>query len=460
MNKTLVQVLTVGSFALLLYAVAAIVATFTQLANAADRIYLGMGQPVFWALFALFAALVIFPLVLLLRLPKAMQPPATESKEEHAAYETWIQKHLAAHPQVEVSALAAKGDLPGALLVLGAAADGLIRNTAKNVFVSTALIQNGRLDGLLMLATQLRLVWQIGSLYNIRPSPRQLWYLYSNVAGTVLVTSNLEDLDFAEIAGPIVNSVVPSMAASIPGFQGIGNLLVNSIANGSANAFLTLRVGLIAKGYCAPLERPDRVAVRRSATLAALSMLSDITHEKGLAIAKAIWSGTTAFVGKAAGSAVEGTKRAVTATGALFTGTATATADAIEGARRTVGNATATAGEMVVDAAKSVVAKTGSVTDSVGTFSRDAAKSVAGSIVTIGNKTSDAVSNSARAVAEGGHLVGRSTANGLANAAAKVSGTTEDVFNSTAGLFAKREKMVATERAVPLVAEIDPKLTS
>ena len=319
-NKVLVKALAVVSVVAVLYAVAAIVATFTQLAAAADRIHLGAGQPVFWSLLAFFGALVLYPLVLLFRLPKAMQPPVDASAQEHAEYADWLKRHLAQHPDSAVAALASRGDVPAALLALSAQADGLVRATAGNVFVSTALLQNGRLDGLVVLGTQLRLIWQIGALYNLRPSPRQLWYLYSNVGGAMLVAAHLEELDFAELAGPLVNSVVPSLAAAVPGLQGVGNLLANSLANGSANAFLTLRVGLIAKSYCAPLARPERAAVRRSATLAALAMLGAITQEKGSRIVKSVWAGAGSAVGKAAGSVVDGAKRATSATGAMVTG--------------------------------------------------------------------------------------------------------------------------------------------
>ena len=319
-NKVFAKVLAVVSVLVALYAVAAIVATFTQLAAAADRLHLGAGQPVFWSLLAFFAALLLYPLILLLRLPKAMQPPQGESPQDHAAYQDWLQRHLARHPDAAVASLAASGDVAAALAALSAQADGLIRGTAGNVFVSTALLQNGRLDGLVVLGTQLRLIWQIGALYNLRPSPRQLWYLYSNVGGAMLVAAHLEDIDFAELSGPLVNSVVPSLAAALPGLQGVGNLLANSLANGSANAFLTLRVGLIAKSYCAPQARPDRRAVRRGATVAALTMLGALTQEKGGQIVKSVWAGAGSAVGKAAGSVVDGAKRATSATGAMVTG--------------------------------------------------------------------------------------------------------------------------------------------
>lgn len=370
-NKVFVKVLAVVSVVVALYAVAAVVATFTQLAAAADRVHLGAGQPLFWSLLALFGALLLYPLVLLLRLPKAMQPPEDASSPDHAVYRDWLERHLAQHPDAAVAALASSGDVPAALQALSARADEFIRGTASNVFVSTALMQNGRLDGLVVLATQLRLIWQIGALYNLRPSPRQLWYLYSNVGGAMLVAAQLEELDFTELAGPLVSSVVPSLAAAVPGLQGVGNLLVNSLANGSANAFLTLRVGLIAKSYCAPLARPERAAVRKSATVAALSMLGAITQEKGGQIVKSVWAGAGSAVGKAAGAVVGGAKRATSATGAAVTGAVSSVAGAAAGASKAVGNATLAAGGKVAGAGRSISHATSDVIDSTaGLFQR------------------------------------------------------------------------------------------
>lgn len=348
MKSTFAKALALLSVVLALYAVAAVVATFTQLAAAADRFHLGAGQPVFWSLLALFVLLLGYPVVLLLRLPGAMRPPETDSPEAHAAYDQWLQRHLQQHPQAAVAALASGGDVAAALQALGTQAEGLIRRTASNVFISTALIQNGRLDGLVVLATQLRLVWQIGALYHLRPSPRQLWYLYSNVGATMLVASSLEELDFAELAGPLVNSVAPSLAAAVPGLQGIGNLLVNSIATGSANAFLTLRVGLIARRYCAPLARPERSAVRSSATRAALALLSAITQEQGSQVAKSVWSGASHAVGKAAGSVVSGAKRATSATvRAVADGATTVSRSTVDGVANAAGKVSSVTGEVI-----------------------------------------------------------------------------------------------------------------
>jgi len=48
--------------------------------------------------------------------------------------------------------------------------------------------------------------------------------------------------------------------------------VVNSVFSGAANAFLTLRVGIIAKRYCASLVLAERWAIRRAATVEAARM--------------------------------------------------------------------------------------------------------------------------------------------------------------------------------------------
>lgn len=219
------------------------------------------------------------------------RPPADDSEPAYSQHQTWLKQHLSNHPDMQVQTLARRDDVPGALGLLDEQARRLIQQTAGGVFVSTALIQNGRLDALLMLGMQMKLIWQLAALYRLRPTPRQITYLYGNVAGTLLLSSQLDDVDFAELASPIVASVAPSLAGAAPGMQGIGQLLVNSIASGSANAFLTLRVGLIAKAYCMPSLEPAQSSVRLSATREALNLLGTITREQGQKVAKGVWRG-------------------------------------------------------------------------------------------------------------------------------------------------------------------------
>lgn len=350
MRKTFARALTILAALLLLYAGASLVATFVQLAAAADRIQAGAGQPLFWALLALAAALLLYPLWLLMRLPKAMRPPADEAAMP--VYRAWLQSHLAAHPLPAVQNAARQGDLETALAMLGAEADVRVRDTAAGVFVGTALLQNGRLDAWVVLGSQLRLVWRVAALYRLRPTPRQLWFLYSNVAGSLLVSGQLDDIDYAEVVAPVIGAAAPALAGAVPGMQGASALLVNSLANGAANALLTLRVGLVAKAYCAPLSKPDAQAVRKSATLAAAALLGTIVAEQGRRVVRSIWAGAAGLVVDSVGSAADGVKRASSAGAQAVSQMA---GSAIDGSGALLRKSAIAVGDTVGDAKDSIV---------------------------------------------------------------------------------------------------------
>ena len=469
MNKTITKALTLIGLFVALYVVASVLATFTQLAASADRIYQGAGQPVFWTLLVAFTGLLLYPLVLLLQMPKAMRPPHDKSEPAYSQYRNWLRQHLSDSKRTDIETLLQENNVEGALDVLNREADLLVRNTAGGVFVSTAMIQNGRLDGLVMLASQLRLVWKVASLYNLRPSPRQLWYLYSNVGGTMLLSTNLEDVNFAELASPIVNSVAPSLVSAVPGLQGIGNLLVNSLANGSANAFLTLRVGLIAKAYCAPLVEPDPREVRKSATIAALALLRDIAKENGSAVAKGVWSGVTGVVGKTASSAVAGTKRAAALTADAVTSAAEVTVSAlgsagtmakdaaittaefvqantgklsgaVAGAGKVVANASLAAADMAVDGANAVTSGSSKLGGAIGKATVSATKQTVEAVSKAGGFAADTAVKASKSVSAGVVQGVKKSGTAIAGAADSVVSNTSHAVQSTTQFFSKKPK--------------------
>ena len=55
--------------------------------------------------------------------------------------------------------------------------------------------------------------------------------------------------------------------------------LVSAILDGTANAFLTLRVGIIASRYCVPLTHLERKPTRRLASACAAKLLGGIVVE-------------------------------------------------------------------------------------------------------------------------------------------------------------------------------------
>src|SRR5437660_404874 len=132
----------------------------------------------------------------------------------------------------------------------------------------------------------------IALFYVQRPSPRELVRLYANVGGTAFVASGLESLDLGEMVAPLAVSVVPALKSGIPGLSGISALLVKCVSNGAANAFLTLRVGEVARRYCELTSRCPAELIRKSATAAAVQHLGRIVRENGALVVKKIWAST------------------------------------------------------------------------------------------------------------------------------------------------------------------------
>src|SRR6202008_384859 len=168
----------------------------------------------------------------------------------------------------------------------------VLSRTASTVFLSTALMQNGRLDGLIVLFTQIQMVGRIARIYVQRPSPRELLRLYANVCGTAFIASGLESLDLGEMVAPLATSMVPALKGGIPGLSGISALLVKCVSNGAANAFLTLRVGEVARRYCELTSSCSPELIRKSATAEAVQHLGRIVRENGALVVKKIWAST------------------------------------------------------------------------------------------------------------------------------------------------------------------------
>lgn len=290
--------------AFLAYIAVFTVAMVSQLADAADRLHLGAGQWTFWALLALLAAAVTVPTTMMLRLPAALKPPSSDDAAAQVAYRITLRQHLARNPHLRGTPLQSDADVTLGLQQLQTLAEAETRRVATSVLASTALLQNGKLDGLVVLASQVQLVWRIARIYGLRPSLRQMGYLYGNVGACMLLATSLDDMDFAELAAPVVQATTPAVIASVPGLGAMGSLLTNSLASGAANAFLTLRVGLIAQAYCAPLLRPERSTVRHSATVRAASQLGQLVRDAGSKVTQAVYGRVRDTVSDTAQSAV------------------------------------------------------------------------------------------------------------------------------------------------------------
>jgi hypothetical protein len=225
-----------------------------------------------------------------MRLPRSLKPPRSEDTPEFATHVETLKGRLASNPLLTGENHSSREDIEQALGLLGKKADEIIQRSASNVFITTAISQSGRLDTFLVLSVQSRMVWRIAQLYYQRPTLRDLLQLYANVVGTAFVAGELDDIDISQQLEPILSSTLGAVALSIPGLRAASSIVVSSLITGAANAFLTLRVGIVAKRYCGSLVVVEKRGLRRMATAEAAKLLGTIVKQGSARLTKILWS--------------------------------------------------------------------------------------------------------------------------------------------------------------------------
>jgi hypothetical protein len=291
MDKTLKKLAILASGLIVLSFVVVVVNQTAGVVHLAEQVHPALGKATLWGLLLAYGGMIGVPIVLVLRMPKPLAPPASESSPDFAVHLKRLGDRLASNPRVQLASIRPvdRRDIDDALRILDADADAIIKQMATTVFLSTAVSQSGRLDAMLVLAAQSRMVWRIAHLYYQRPSLREMTHLYANVAATSFVAGELDDLELHQMIQPVVAGTLGSVGGVIPGFQVLTSILINSLLSGSANAFLTLRIGIIAKDYCGSLVAQPRAQVRRAATAEAARLLSGIVRDSGARVREAAW---------------------------------------------------------------------------------------------------------------------------------------------------------------------------
>lgn len=250
-----------------------------QIVQSARVVNPTFGNGVMWGLIFTYSLLLITPFVLWFRVPKRVSPPAVAEGAEYDRFMADFRKRLSRNSRLRGMPLSTAEHIDAATQLLDKHADEVVASTASAVFLSTAVLQSGRLDVLVVFAAQTRLIWQVAHVYYQRPSLRDFVQLYANVASTAFIAAGIEDVDIDALVGTVFGSTV----AAIPGMH----ILTSSILSGSANAFLTLRVGMITKEYCRCTAKLEKRGIRRAATLQAAKLLGSIVRDGTMKLSKA-----------------------------------------------------------------------------------------------------------------------------------------------------------------------------
>lgn len=291
MRKAFTRLLLLGGIAI---AVTVTVVLFNQLVQLA-RFGFGVADWLGWTLVILLVAVYVvaigYPAWSFLRLPNRMKPPETDDGPEFDAYLERLSRRLKRNRYVQDAGIdpSTTEGRTAALQVLDDEATKQITEMAQAVFISTAISQNGRLDGLLVLIGLSRMVWRVAHIYQERPNGREILSLYNNVAVTALLAMQVEDLNIDHQIEPVVRSALGSgIAGMVPGALPITTVLLASILEGTANAFLTLRVGLVAKEYCASTVRRPKRELSRSALVQSTKLLGGIVFNGARTVSGAV----------------------------------------------------------------------------------------------------------------------------------------------------------------------------
>ena len=273
MNRSIKYIFVLISLLILVAGTVMIVNETNQLVQFATQFDERLGRLVFWGLITLYAVLIITPIVLFFRLPKALIPPDDETSPAFEKHLSLLKARLKTNPRTKDLALETREDIEKAIDVLDAQSEDIIKDTASQVFISTAVSQNGNLDAMLVLSAQSRMVWQVAHVYYQRPALREMAQLYANVISTAFIAGELDDIEIGEQVAPIAANALGSILGAIPGLQNMISIATNCILSGTANAFLTLRVGMITRQYCNALVTRDKSLIRKSAIAEASKLL-------------------------------------------------------------------------------------------------------------------------------------------------------------------------------------------
>jgi hypothetical protein len=282
-----VSILLLVAFLLFLFNQVMQIYTFTSEFNPA------LGKAVLWSLTLLLAGLLIVPFVLFFRLPKALPPPDTD--EEKALYVSRLGRRLSRNKLLREGNFdfSSEAEVDRALNLLSIKADAIVQNTARSVFFTTAISQNGKLDALTVFITQTKMVWDLAHVYYQRPAPRDMLALYANVGAATFLAAQIEDLDFSEQLEPVFGTLLQNTALkSVPFVGSVTNVITDSLLEGTINAFLTLRVGVITKQYCGSVSAFNPKVARRAAFKEAAGMLRTLIMQSSGQVVAAIMQAT------------------------------------------------------------------------------------------------------------------------------------------------------------------------
>lgn len=255
-----------------LLVVLALIGSIVSLGNQLSSIHWIVGLIYYVLILALIIAGVVYPIVCTFGRPVfglyKLYEGSPRSREKHLRMlnENLKRANLPSGAQTQLTGDMSDAATCAALFKasLGPVVDGRIKSAAKTSFTTTAISQTPAFDMISVMAVNLRMVKAIVADCGYRPSAPALLGLYMRVMKVTLLAGGLEEMDFEEVVALIGGNA--ALTAS--------SVVLSSAAQGAANAFLTVRVGVITKAMLFAEDGPvDMRKLRRASYGEALSFL-------------------------------------------------------------------------------------------------------------------------------------------------------------------------------------------
>ena len=148
--------------------------------------------------------------------------------------------------------------------------DREIYDTAKKIFIITAISQNSVYDMLGMASANFSLIKRITQICGFRPSNAQVLKLYIRVLSMTLLAGNLEDVNIEELI-PLATEGALGKALGI---------VAASATQGAINALTTLRMAAITKNYLLNADvSQTRKELRKKSYAEAFTILKNIMKQ-------------------------------------------------------------------------------------------------------------------------------------------------------------------------------------
>ena len=148
--------------------------------------------------------------------------------------------------------------------------DREIYDTAKKIFIITAVSQNSVYDMLGMASANFSLIKRITEICGFRPSNTQVLNMYIRVLSMTLIAGNLEDMNLEEL--------IPLATEGALG-KTLG-IVAASATQGAVNALTTLRMAAITKNYLLNADvSQTRRELRKKSYAEAFNILKSILKQ-------------------------------------------------------------------------------------------------------------------------------------------------------------------------------------